>query len=150
MTVVAYYREYYHERIKQRVAVLVCLKRINDKRISDREEREKEQEAKRRKLNKGSSSGDSSQNTISGSSYHRDMVSAEIMEGLPTGVLTMINTMRAQLEEKDQKNEALKRELAERSEENRQLRKEFRALNGVLAESKITAFEMWREILEFL
>ena len=54
------------------------------------------------------------------------------------------------IEENHQKNEALTRMLAERSEEIKQLRKEFRALNGVLAESKITAFEMWREILEFL
>ena len=34
--------------------------------------------------------------------------------------------------------------------EIKQLRKDFRSLKGVLAESKITAFEMWREILEFL
>ena len=159
MTVVKYYRDYYHERIQQRIAVLVCLKRINDKRISDREEREKEQEAKRRKLNaSGSSSGGSiSDSTSRGGSCGSNMISAETMEGLPPGALTMFNTMRAQIEEKDhkieekdRKIEALKRELAERSEENRQLRKEFRALNGVLAESKITAFEMWREILEFL
>ena len=55
----------------------------------------------------------------------------------------MISTMRAQIEEKDRKIEG-------QSEETRQFREVFRDFDGVLAESKITAFEMWREILEFL
>ena len=158
MTEVQYFRDYYHQRIKQRVAVLVCLKRINDKRISEREEREKEQEAKRRKLNASSSSGGSiSDSTSRGSSCGSNMVSAEMMKGLPPAVLAMIEENNRKIEEKDrkieekdQKNEALARKLEEKSEEINQLRKDFRLLKGVVAESKITAFEMWREILEFL
>ena len=91
------------DRIKFRVWVLICLKRINDKRISDSEEGE----AKMRKLNVGGSSRDSSNNSgrRSGGGSSDDIT-----------------------------NQAQQRLL----------------LNGVLAESKITAFEMWREIAMFL
>ena len=76
------------------------------------------------------------------------------MEELPAGALTIIKSMRSEYEnkikEKDNMIAALARENEALAKENRQLRKDYRVLNGVLAESIITAFEMWREILGFL
>ena len=148
MTIVGYYRDFYHERINKRVAVLACLKSINDRRISEREVWEKEQGGKRRKLNVCSSN--SSIGLSSSGSGGSIVISAEMMEGLPPGVLTMINTMRAQIEEKDHKIEENGLNIETLTRMNDGLRKDFRILNGVLAESKIAAFEMWREILMFL
>ena len=83
------------DRIRLRVWVLICLKRINDKRISDREE------GKRRKLNDAGSSSSSS-------GGGGGEVGGELVYVWEQG------------------------------------------FNGVLAEDKITAFEMWREMLMFL
>ena len=54
MTVVEYFRDFYHQRIKERVTVLICLERFNAARI-----RRGEEEVKRVKLN------DSSSNSVS-------------------------------------------------------------------------------------
>ena len=111
LTVVEYFRhlaQVKEDRIRLRVSVLICLKRINDKRISD-----VEKAIKRRKLNDGGSSSSSSSSgggevMINGSSSMNDINSSS----------------------------------------NQQ--QEGQELNGVLAESKITAFEMWMEIAMFL
>ena len=95
------------DRIRLRVWMLICLKRINDKRISDSEEGE----AKRRKLNDGGSSSSSSSNLV----LRR---SSRIGGG--------------------------------KSGDNTNQQEQRRLFNGVLAESKITAFEMWREIAMLL
>ena len=94
MTVIEYFRDYYHERVKLRVSVLNCLKSINAARI-----RRGEEEVKRMKLNGGSSSSSSGVETNGVVNFPRQ----------PIG--------------------------------------EFQ---GVLAESMITAEELWREILKFL
>ena len=108
-------KEYLHhlnkvkeDRIKLRVWVLICLQRINDKRISDSKEVNK-----RRKLGDGSSSSSSS-------SSSNDVVlrrSARL-----SGDCSSSSSQQAQ----------------------RLL------LNGVLAEEKFTAFELWMEIAMFL
>jgi len=54
MTIVEYFRDYYHERVKLRVSVLTCLKSINEARI-----RRGEEEVKRMKLNGGGGSSSS-------------------------------------------------------------------------------------------
>ena len=54
MTVVEYFRDYLHERVKLRVSVLTCLKFINDARI-----RRGEEEVERMELNDGVSSSSS-------------------------------------------------------------------------------------------
>ena len=51
MTIVEYFRDYYHERVKLRVSVLTCLKRINEGRM-----RKVAEAVERMKLNDGSSS----------------------------------------------------------------------------------------------
>ena len=85
---------------------------------------------------------------------NKNEVNAKIMEELPAGALTIIKSMRSEYEnkikEKDNMIAALARENEALAKENRQLRKDYIVLNGVLAESMITAFEMWREILAFL
>ena len=78
------------ERVRRRIPVLICLKRINDRRMRDSEEANK-----RSKLNDGGSSSSSS-----GGGDHVQVWDQE--------------------------------------------------LNGVLAEEKIYAFDMWREIIGFL
>ena len=80
------------------------------------------------------------------------------MEQLTADALKIIKVMRAEYERKIKETEKEKNTKIEaRARENEalenkilQMRKDFRLLNGVLAESKITAFEMWREILGFL
>ena len=102
MTVVEYLRHELalkEERIKRRVAVLICLQSINEVRIKRGEE-----EVKRRKLNSGSSS----------SSSGGDGDDVVVMNNVPVH--------QPQIGE----------------------------FNGVLAESMITAFEMWMEIVSFL
>ena len=96
MTVVEYFRDYYHERVKLRVSVLTCLKSINEARI-----RRGEEEVKRMKLNGGGSSSSSS-------------------SGVETN--SVVNFPLQPIGE----------------------------FQGVLAESMITAEELWREILKFL
>ena len=93
MTLVEYFRDYYHERVKLRVSVLNCLKSINEARI-----RRGEEEVKRMKLNGGGSSS----------------------SGVETN--SVVNFPRQPVGE----------------------------FQGVLAESMITAEELWREILKFL
>ena len=93
MTVIEYFRDYYHERVKLRVSVLTCLKSINDARIKRGEE-----QVKRMKLNCGISSS----------------VGGEMNSGFNN---------RSQ---------------------------HIGVFQGVLAESMITAEELWREILKFL
>ena len=95
MTLVEYFRDYYHEIVKLRVSVLNCLKSINEARI-----RRGEEEVKRMKLNGGGSSSSSS--------------------GVETN--SVVNFPRQPIGE----------------------------FQGVLAESMITAEELWREILKFL
>jgi len=94
MSIVEYYRDYLHERVKLRVSVLNCLKSINEARI-----RRGEEEVKRMKNCGVSSTCSSSVETNSGINIQRQ----------PIG--------------------------------------EFQ---GILAESMITAEELWREILKFL
>ena len=95
-------------RIRLRVWVLICLKRINDKRISDNVESNK-----RRKLGDGSSSSSSS-SSCSDVMLRR---SARL-----SGISSSVSSQQPQR----------------------------LSLNGVLAEEKITAFELWMEIAMFL
>ena len=105
------------DRIRLRVWVLICLKRINDKRISDRAEGE----AKRRKMNDGGSSSSSSRsNSVSGGEGGEVMLKRS-----------------ARISNRNSNN-------------SNQQQPQRHELNGVLAESKITAFEMWREMAMFL
>ena len=68
MTVVEYYRDYYHERVKRLVVVLNCLKFINAERMRRADEQvEMMEEAKRRKLN--SSEGSSSVVVVGGGGF---------------------------------------------------------------------------------
>ena len=90
MSIVEYFRDYLHERVKLRVSVLTCLRSINEARI-----RRGEEEVKRMKLNGGSSS---------------------------VGVNSGVHIQSQPIGE----------------------------FQGVLAESMITAEELWREILKFL
>ena len=96
------------DRIRLRVWVLICLKRINDKRISDSEEANK-----RRKLNDGGSSSSGSSSSGGG-------------------------------------DVALSRSARISDSSSSSKRPQRRELNGVLAEDKITAFELWREVVMFL
>ena len=95
------------DRIRLRIWVLICLKRINDKRISDSEE------GKRRKLNDGGGSSSSSSeggDVVLRGSARTSGISSSVSSQQPQRLL----------------------------------------LNGVLAEEKITAFELWMEIAMFL
>ena len=98
MTVDTYFRVSHQESIKKRVAVLICLKTINDARMEEAEA------AKRRRLNDGGSSSSSG----SGGSNNSKIV---------------------------------------RRANSRSIRDEF---DGVSAELRITAHELWREIVTFL
>ena len=112
MTVVEYFRhvaQIKEDRVRLRVWVLICLKRIDDKRISDRED------AKRRKLNGGGRNSSSRSSSSSSSNV----------------VLRRSSGIKGSSSRSSQQPQG----------------QEFK---GVLAESKITAFEMWREIVTFL
>ena len=114
------------DRIRLRVWILICLKRINDKRISDSED-----VIMKRMLNDGGSSGSS--NGISNSDIE---LSNDVIEGLTDQMKQAINILKI-------RNEDLSREIG-------CLGRDYRILDGVLAEKKITANELWGEIAMFL
>ena len=114
------------DRIRLRVWILICLKRINDKRISDSED-----VIMKRMLNDGGSSGSS--NGISNSDIE---LSNDVIEGLTDQMKQGIIILK-------RRNEDLSREIG-------CLGRDYRILDGVLAEKKITANELWREIALFL
>jgi len=99
------------DRIKFRVWVLICLKRINDKRISDSED-----VIKRRKLNDGGGSSSSSGVVLRRSAR---ISSSSSSSGGGGGGGKQVYVLE-------------------------------HGLDGVLAEDKITAFALWREIVMFL
>ena len=103
MTVDAFFRFSHQESIKKRVAVLICLKTINNARMEEAEA------AKRRRLNDGGSSSSSSSSSSSGGGNNNSTIAGSV--------------------------------------DRRSTRDEF---DGVLAEWRITAYELWREILTFL
>jgi len=145
MTIVEYFRDYYHERVKLRVSALNCLKSINEARI-----RRGEEEVKRMKLSSSSSNsnvvaiGGESSSSIDGSN---DMV----LEGIVPSILAIINKKDNEIEVLKREKEEAKREiLALRNNNENSAARNNLYLDGVLAESMITAEELWREILKFL
>ena len=138
------------ERITLRACVLFCLKTINGKRIKDREEA-----TKRRKLNDGESSSSGS-SSGGGGGAHTMAIS------LSTGVGQFVNTLKrdyeSQIKVQRREIEAQRRNIEALRNNNESLRnnnenntaRNNKYLDGVHAEEKITAFELWREIVMWL
>ena len=125
-------------RIKLRVAVLTSLIVFQDRETEERE-------TKRKDLNV---EGSSSNTTISNemiSGLGEDYVSQFERMSIEINSLRNENNRLIESEEaRERENEALRN-----NNENNMIRNN-KYLNGPLAYKKITAFEMWREILMFL
>ena len=129
MSLIDYFSESHQIRIVVRVAVLTSL-------VVYQERDDALRESKRRKLNDGGSTSNSNFSQCS---------SAEMAEGLELSnkATELVSKLK---EEKD----LLRKEIEVLKEENNDMRKTYKILNAPLAYKKITAFELWREILEFV
>ena len=144
-------------RIKLRVAVLTSLKVFQDRETEERL-------AKRRKLN------DDTGSSRSGTAINTEMISGlgeedEKYERFLNEINAQrneINNLRGEnLRQREEIKRLHKRELNAREARERELEalrnnnennmvRNNKYLNGTLAYEKITAFELWREILMFL